>query len=226
MKKKIFLGFVFRNVPLLTAALTHPSFSPPSPESSPHKFNRLEFFGDAFLNYAVCKKIYTLYPDASEGELSRLRSALVSRKTLARVARSLSLARSLRTGNSLRGQRGSSRDKVLADSLEAVIAAIFFEQGADAAEDFIIQRFAPYFSKKSLARLESNPKSDLQELTQQKWHRLPVYTWKKTRNAVRVEISVPATPLKTAARAAKKRLAEEKAANALIRKIRQAAGGG
>ena len=114
------IGACFRNKSLLAAALTHPSYQ--SQGQSPGtalNFQRLEFFGDAVLNLFIGHKLYDLFPNANEGLLSRLRSILVSRKLLARIAHSIRLRTSLLLGERERNQPDVIREKILADAVEA-----------------------------------------------------------------------------------------------------------
>ncbi|RMD71217.1 MAG: ribonuclease III, partial [Gammaproteobacteria bacterium] len=105
----------FRHAGLLEEALTHPS-------AGPSRFERLEFLGDALLNAIVAIELFHRFPEASEGELSRLRSTLVRGETLAGIAERLALSSMLRLG---RGER--PRPSILADALEALIGAIYLD---------------------------------------------------------------------------------------------------
>lgn len=217
--KKI-LGFSFRKPRLLEAAVLHPSYRNENASRGLEDFDRLEFFGDAILNYVVCRKLYRLYPQADEGLLSRLRSILVSRKILSRIARSLGLSRLIRLGRSLRRQGEFSRAKILADSFEALVAAIYFDRGMPGARSFVLGHFEEYFDAKRLFRLDPNPKSSLQELSQKHWQKLPVYAGEPVPGGFRTEVTV-GRGWKAAAIAKSRRDAEEKAARLLLRRVRQ-----
>ena len=214
-------GIRFRKIALLDAALGHPSYRNetlgiPDVED----YDRLEFLGDSNLNFVICRKLYKLYPKANEGLLSRLRSIIVSRKILARVAGELGLGKYLRLGNCLKNQLKFSKHKIYADSLEALIAAIYFDRGLAQAERFILEHFGRYLESKRLFRLDPNPKSTLQEISQREWQLIPVYASETTPKGVKTKVSVG--PERSAAAVSKTRKdSEEKAARLLVRKIRQ-----
>lgn len=214
------LRLPFRNQKLLEAALTHPSFRNENPPVLLEDFDRLEFFGDAILNLTICKKLYGKYPEADEGLLSRLRSILVSRRILSRIAQGLKLTPHLRLGKSLKHQFRHSKAKILADSFEALLAAIYFDQGPARAEKFILDHFESYFDAKKLFRLDPNPKSTLQELTQKRWQQIPNYQSELTPHGTKTVVTVPGGRHASAI-ARTRQESEEKAARQLIRKIRQ-----
>lgn len=99
------LGVTFRSNRFLLSALTHPSYRNENACPDLEDFDRLEFFGDSLLNFVVCRRLYQKFPDADEGLLSRLRSILVSRKVLSRVAVKMGLPRLIRLGKSLHQQK-------------------------------------------------------------------------------------------------------------------------
>lgn len=172
----------FRKEKLFLAALTHTSFASNQPKISAalQKFSpyeRLEFFGDAILNFVVCQKLFTLYPTAHEGTLSRLRSTLVSKKMLTCIAKKLRLQQFVLAGNG--GKiHALSNSKLLSDSLESLIAAIYLDQGLNTASKFIWSNWKAYFDEKKLARFDPNPKSTLQEMVQKIFKTLPSYETK------------------------------------------------
>lgn len=214
------LGLKFRNPTLLISALAHPSFRHETPTSGLDDFDRLEFFGDSVLNYTICCKLYSKFPKASEGLLSRLRSILVSRKILARISKDFGLHRLIFLGKNLATQTLDTKAKILADSFEALIAAVYFDQDLDAAKNFILKHFKTYFSVSRLFRLDPNPKSSLQEISQKFWQKLPVYSHAPLKTGVRVTVAVGKSR-KASAVGRNHRDGEEKAARLLIRKIRQ-----
>ena len=217
---KIF-GVSFDNRQWLDAALIHPSYRNETrcgPEFE--NFDRLEFLGDSILNFVVCRKLYKLFPEADEGGLSRLRSILVSRKILFRVARELGLSKHILLGKSLKRQKEFLKAKIFADALEALLAALYFDQGFEKTEKFILKHFAPFFDAKKLLRLDPNPKSTLQELVQRHWQKLPVYNLEPAGPRFKSTVHVhPAT--QAAALGRNRQEAEEKAARLLIRILRQ-----
>ncbi len=203
------------------SAFTHPSFRYENQLKHLDHFDRMEFLGDAILNEVICHKIYQCFQDADEGLLSRLRSTLVSRRILIKIARDLKLNKFMRLG---RGFKKSSptflKAKVLADVFEALIAAIYFDRGKKAAEKFILTQFDDYFDIKKLFRLDPNPKSTLQELSQKYWKKLPQYDCVQTTKGIQVTAWIDGQKrAKAVARSRKE--AEEKAACALVIKLRK-----
>ena len=211
----------FKNKRLLEAALSHPSYRNENPKKGKlEDFDRLEFFGDTILNFVICQKLYKLFPEADEGMLSRLRSILVSRKVLGRISRDIRLIGSLQVGRSLKAQKDFLKAKVSADALESVIAALYFDQGLERTQRFILKHFKPYLDAKKLFRLDPNPKSMLQELVQKHWKKLPTYHSKPSKEGFKTVVSIN-RKLKYSASAKNRRESEEKAARLLIRGIRQ-----
>ncbi len=222
-KKKLprkVLGILFADQKLLRAALTHPSYRNENACASLDDFDRLEFLGDAILNFIICTKLYSLYPQANEGLLSRLRSILVSRKILARVATKIRLGSHLYLGKSLKRQFRYSKNKIFADAFEAFIAAIYFDQGFKTTDCFIQKHFQDLFDAKKLFRLDPNPKSTLQEFSQKQWQHIPVYRSEVTPNGIKTEVAV-LTRQKAVAVGRTRQESEEKAARFLLKKIRQ-----
>jgi len=213
------LGLTFANSKLLEAALTHPSYRNEHPPVLLPDFDRLEFFGDAILNYVICCELMAVLPEANEGVLSRFRSTLVSRKILARAAREIKLGRHLKLGQGLRRERGADQDKILADAFEALIAAVYEDRGLAAARAFILKHLSPYLNPRRLLRLDPNPKSTLQELSQRIWRKIPEYSWRLTRRGIRVECRV-GKKHRMAFTGKNRREMEEKTARELLRKLR------
>ncbi|MBI2167751.1 MAG: ribonuclease III [Candidatus Omnitrophica bacterium] len=213
------LGLTFSNPKLLEAALTHPSYRNENPLLHLDDFDRLEFFGDSILNYVICCELIEAFPKANEGILSRFRSTLVSRKILARVAGEMGLVRFLKLGHGLQEDKGLQKSKILADALEALIAALYEDQGLPAARDFILKHLAAYINPRRLLRLDPNPKSTLQELSQKKWKKVPEYSWKPVRLGIQVQVKV-GRKYRVAVTGKNRRELEEKAARELLKKLR------
>lgn len=116
------LGYSFLRLGLLEEALTHRS-------ASPRHNERLEFLGDALLNLVMAEYLFHRYPQASEGELSRLRATLVKGEALAELARGLKLGKELRLGQGELRSGGSGRESILADALEAIFGAVYLDGG-------------------------------------------------------------------------------------------------
>ena len=214
-----FFGFRFSNPKLLEGALTHPSYRNEHPPLKLPDFDRLEFFGDAILNFVICCELFDTFPEANEGILSRFRSTLVSQKILARVAREVKLGRWIKLGQGLKREKGNQKSKILTDAFEALIAAIYEDQGLAAAKEFILKHLGPYLNPRRILRLDPNPKSTLQELSQKQWKKLPEYSWKSTRQGIRVEVRI-GRKYRAQVTGKNRRELEEKAARELLRKLR------
>ena len=216
------IGLKFRKKDLLRTALSHPSY--PTVEQTVEtaiNFQRLEFLGDSILNFFIARKLYQFFPKANEGMLSRLRSTLVSRKLLARIARSIHLRIYLPPGKRKREWSEPNREKTLADTFEALVAAIYFDRGEKAVQQFLMKYFKPYFDPKKLFQLDPNPKSALQEYTQKNFGGLPVYQVRSAKNGQAFLASVTIKGRKKAkGKGRTKQEAESQAAAALIKKLK------
>ena len=162
------LGYVFRDPALLDAALTHRS-------ASGRNYERLEFLGDAVLNFNVAVLLFRGYPEADEGDLSRYRASLVSGASLATVAARLALGEQLRLGGGELKSGGFRRSSILADALEALFGAVYLDGGAPAAAAVIERLFAGPLGELPEARELKDPKTRLQELLQARGLGLPAY---------------------------------------------------
>ncbi|MCE5233416.1 MAG: ribonuclease III [Mizugakiibacter sp.] len=160
------LGYRFRDAALAALALTHRSAGRPNNE-------RLEFLGDAMLNLCVAELLFEARPEASEGELSRLRAQLVNGQSLAEVARELELGDALRMGPGELKSGGFRRDSILADAFEALLAAVYLDGGYAACREVIRGLFVPRVA--ALGKSEKDPKTRLQELLQAHGCALPQY---------------------------------------------------
>ena len=162
------LGYVFRDPALLDAALTHRS-------ASGRNYERLEFLGDAVLNFNVAVLLFRGYPEADEGDLSRYRASLVSGASLATVAARLALGEQLRLGGGELKSGGFRRSSILADALEALFGAVYLDGGDPAAAAVIERLFAGPLGALPEARELKDPKTRLQELLQARGLGLPAY---------------------------------------------------
>ncbi len=162
---------------LLETALTHRSAlnEPDSGTSSAKHNERLEFLGDAVLELAVTKFLYHQLPQEPEGKLTAYRSALVRTSTLAEVAQELSLGQKLYMSKGEEATGGRQNQGLLADTMEAVIGAVYLDQGFQAAEEFIKQQIIPKFDRIKQEQLYKDPKSVLQELVQAEGFPTPEY---------------------------------------------------
>ena len=170
------LGYRFRRASLLIDALTHKSYLNEAKETGGLDNERLEFLGDAVLDLVVSAYLLAAFPDAAEGELSKLRARLVSEKTLARVARRLGLGELLRLGRGETKTQGHNKPSILADALEAVFAGVYVDGGLDAAAASVRAAFSEELvscDRSLLAR--GDFKTDLQEICQREFEMLPRY---------------------------------------------------
>jgi ribonuclease-3 len=169
------LGVSFNDPSLLEQALVHSSYSNENPGIAPADNERLEFLGDAILGFIVAEDLYKRFPQFSEGELTKLRSSLVRRDALARMARAIKLGNYLYLGKGEEASGGRRKTANLAGALEALIAAIFFDRGLAAARDFILRSTDKVLNKALSKGIEADYKSRLQEITQAKQQKTPAY---------------------------------------------------
>lgn len=162
------IGYRFSDERLLERALTHRS-------ASRRHNERLEFLGDAVLNFLIADALYQHMPEAREGELTRWRANLVRRQTLATLARKLALGRHLKLGSGEIKTRGAERDSILADAFEAVIGAVYLDGGLEACRTMVLRLFAPHFFPAPGEKSVKDPKTRLQETVQSQNLPLPTY---------------------------------------------------
>lgn len=157
------IGYAFKNKALLKEALTHSSYANENPKSSARCNERLEFLGDSILSIIVSEYLFLEHPDIFEGELTRLRAALVCEDSLFGFAKQIDLGGHILLGRGEESSGGRGRASVLSDAFEALIAAIYLDGGMDAARPFVLGFAAP--GEKKLAR-GADYKTELQELAQ------------------------------------------------------------
>lgn len=162
------LGYQFANEALRDQALTHRS------ASSKHN-ERLEFLGDALLGQIISAQLFHRFPDASEGEMSRMRSSLVKEKTLAELAAELQLGDVLHLGSGELKSGGFRRESILADALEAIIGAIYLDAGFPACEQAVLRLFAERLNQLPETGSDKDAKTRLQEWLQGARLPLPQY---------------------------------------------------
>ena len=160
------IGYKFRNITLLSQALTHSSYANERWHDGLKSNERLEFLGDAVLGLVVAEYLYRNFPDRLEGDLTRMRADMVCEKALAASANRIGLGQHLQLGNGEELGGGRQRDSILSDAFEAVIAACFLDGGMDAAKAFI-DRFV--LNDVPTQKLRNQDyKTALQELVQKK----------------------------------------------------------
>jgi ribonuclease-3 len=166
----------FRRIDLLDQALSHSSFVNELPDERPPHNEKLEFLGDAVLELIVSHELFDNYPSYYEGDLTKLRAAVVRRNTLAGVAKKIGIAPYIRLGRGEELGGGRKRNSLLADVIEAVIGAIFLDRGLPAARAFVVQHFSEEIAQLDRDRHKMDFKSILQEITQSRFQVLPRYT--------------------------------------------------
>lgn len=162
------LGYDFADPALLELALTHRSAGRPNNE-------RLEFLGDSVVNHVITEQLYRKFADSREGDLSRMRSALVRGETLAQVARELQLDEFLKMGPGEMKSGAWRRDSIMADVFEAVLGAMLLDSGLDQCRERVLAWFESRLSQASPEQLGKDCKTQLQEYLQRRRKSLPVY---------------------------------------------------
>jgi ribonuclease III len=168
------IGYKFRNSLLLAEALTHPSLGH---EAQRYHFDyqRLEFLGDAVLQLVITQYLFRHFGAEAEGQLTKLRSRLVSREALRTHAATLDLGRYILMGRGEESSGGRARTSTLADAFEALIGAIYLDGGLEAAKEFILTQIRSDLEQLAETPVDINPKGQLQELLQSISPRSPIY---------------------------------------------------
>lgn len=208
------LGHAFADAGLLQQALTHRSAGARNNE-------RLEFLGDALVNLIVAEALYQRWPRADEGELTRTRAALVCEASLASVARDLALGERLLLGPGELKSGGFRRESILADALEALIAAIYLDAGFAACRERVRAWFGPLLDATPPGRAAKDPKTRLQEWLQARQFPLPEYRLvssegEEHEKTFHVAAVLARPALERAGRGASRRQAEQEAAQAVL----------
>jgi ribonuclease III len=208
------LQYRFDDPGLFSQALTHRSANGRNNE-------RLEFLGDAVLDFVISEALFGLRPEADEGDLSRLRASLVKDSSLAGIAGELGLGEFLILGSGERKSGGHRRESILADALEALFGAIYVDAGFDAAKNAIEQVFAARLAELPDARDLRDPKTRLQEWLQARQLSLPQYellevTGQDHRQRFVVSCTVSELSQTTEGAASSRRKAEQKAARSML----------
>ncbi|ATJ82277.1 ribonuclease III [Halomonas beimenensis] len=162
------IGHDFAQPELLELALTHRSFGGRNNE-------RLEFLGDSIVNFVIAEDLYQRFPQAREGQLSRLRARLVKGQTLAELAREMDFGDHLRLGSGEMKSGGHRRDSILADAVEAVIGAAHLDAGMETARARVLAWYAERLEAIDLQDTQKDPKTRLQEFLQSRQVALPRY---------------------------------------------------
>ena len=169
------LGVSFNKISLLEQSLVHRSYLNENPDFSLPSNERLEFLGDAVLGLIVADNLYRDFPHLSEGEMTRLRAYLVRQETLAEVATSLKLGQYLYLGHGEASGGGRDRPSNLACALEAIIGAVFIDQGLAKTRKLVLHWLTPRLEKALQEKQGADYKSRLQEIAQASRHLTPIY---------------------------------------------------
>ena len=213
------LHYFFTDKSLILTALTHRSFGKSNNE-------RLEFLGDSILGYLVAERLFQRFTAAPEGALSRIRSSLVNQTTLSAIARELDLGGCLRLGDGEK-KTGGDRDSILADALEALIAAIYLDSGLENCGRVVESLFESRLQEDIEIVQQKDPKTQLQEFSQARGHKLPEYSVVKVEGEAHsqifyVQCSVEGLAKIEACAGSSKRSAEQAAAKEMLRSIEDA----
>ena len=215
------LGLTFEDRDLLGQALRHRS-------SGRLNNERLEFLGDSILNLTISDYLYRHKPEASEGALSRLRASVVREETLARVARRIGLGDYLVMGSGELKSGGHRRDSILADALEAIIGALYLDQGFQPAHDWVLSLFGDELVSLPDAQELKDAKTQLQEYLQRDRLPLPEYeVLEQTGQAhkqtfeVACRVDCDGEPHETRASGSSRRRAEQSAARRMLNTLRE-----
>ncbi|HEY5717594.1 MAG TPA: ribonuclease III [Motiliproteus sp.] len=211
------LGHSFGDSSLAELALTHRSCGSRNNE-------RLEFLGDSILNFVIADALFAQFPEAAEGQLSRLRARLVKGVTLAELAKEMELSEFLRLGAGELKSGGFNRKSILADALEALIGAIYLDAGMDAARARILAWFEVRLQGLTLDDTLKDPKTRLQEFLQARREELPKYHLISVEGEahaqifhIECEIATLSAPTPGAGKS--RRVAEQNAASAALKAL-------
>ena len=165
LQKKI--GISFKDVKLLTQALTHKSFD------TKNNYEKLEFLGDRVLGFVISKKLLELYPNEKVGIIDKKLANLVNKNKCFEIGKELELYNYILTGNTEKKKKVNIEKKIISDCCESVIGAIYIDKGLDIAEKFILSNWEKFLDKSSYTKIDS--KTRLQEYSLKKYKLLPVY---------------------------------------------------
>jgi ribonuclease-3 len=212
------LGYQFQDQALLLLALTHRSHGAQNNE-------RLEFLGDSILNFVIGEALFEQFVEAREGQLSRLRSLMVKGKTLAEIGREFNIGECLILGEGEMKSGGHHRESILADSVEAIIGAIYSESGLDVCRAQVLAWYTGRLQALSLDEVDKDAKTRLQEYMQSHQQPLPEYVVVETAGEAHaqrftVECRVALQQKTARAQASSRREAEKQAAAEVLRALK------
>lgn len=214
------LDFPFKDISLLSRALTHRSYLNENTDAIEDN-ERLEFLGDAVLDFLVAAWLYHRYPEMAEGELTRLRSALVGMPQLAAFARQLGVGPAMRLGRGEDDGGGRHRDSLLCDTFEAIVGAMFLDSGLDSVIEFVHPLLDPAVEYIMRERHDQDPKSRLQEWSQSQGIGVPHYRQVSTsgpdhERIYEIEVSINGAPYGRGTGTSKQSASKNAAQNALV----------
>lgn len=214
------LGYRFHDLPLLSQALTHRS-------TGVHNNERLEFLGDALLNAVISAELFARHAELDEGALTRLRASLVNQDALAAMAADIELGAYLHLGSGELKSGGQRRNSILADSLEAVLGAIFLDGGFESVRAVILHLFAERLAAPPALDTLKDGKTLLQEALQARGLPLPVYSVEKITGQAHQQVfhvlcQLEAQGISAQGTAASRRVAEQVAARHALEQLRRA----
>ena len=167
------IGYVFKKPELLREAMTHKSYA--AEWNVKYDNQRLEFFGDAVVELVLTRYLYNRYPELQEGDLTKIRSAVVNQDSLAKFARAIDLGKYMQFGQGEIDSHGSERESTISDAFEALAAAVYLDGGYDEAEKFILAIFTREIPDPRDMLSTLNPKGILQEYIQAESGKHPTY---------------------------------------------------
>lgn len=211
------LDYHFNDPKLLKVALTHRS------KGGEHN-ERLEFLGDAVVNFVIAEILFMHFPSATEGELSRWRASLVNRDTLADLAKEFELGKFLFLGPGEIRSGGNERQSILSCAMEAIIGAVYLDGGFDVAREKIISWYEPLLQSLSSAASHKDPKTQLQEYLQSRRMTLPIYKVETIEGEAHQQLFTVSCQIdgfeeKTLGKGTSRRRAEQDAAQAMLNTV-------
>ncbi|MBN1470537.1 MAG: ribonuclease III [Syntrophaceae bacterium] len=174
-KLEVRLGYSFRNINLLSTALTHRSYVNENQQLSVIDNERMEFLGDSILGACVSDLLIEKYMSSSEGDLTKIRAAIVGEENLAQLARCLQIGDCLLIGRGEENAGSRAKESFLADAFEAVVAAIYLDSDFKSVKDVIKKIIEPLLNDDSMPSGYFDYKTALQELCQKKYKSVPIY---------------------------------------------------
>lgn len=213
------LNYQFQNTELLKSALTHRSASSKNNE-------RLEFLGDSILNFVIAAELFKLYPDSTEGDLSRLRANLVDKAGLYEISKILKFGEYLILGSGELKSGGHRRNSILADTVEAIFGAVYLDSDFEQCQKLILFLYSDLIKNIADANELKDPKTKLQELLQSRKLALPKYTvievtGQAHNQQFKVDCEIVQLGLKTQGQATNRRKAEQKSAEEIIALVQE-----